>query len=121
MNGRCFRGKILAYFSVKSIKFNLVESFEPSIFFKEGDSLSRFGIDGRIVELPGHTKGSIGIDIEERDFIVGDALMNMFKPEISLIYENKRQLEESAEKISRLGRRTIYFGHGKSVFNKKWV
>ena len=28
----------------KSIKFNLVESFEPSIFFKEGDSLSRFGI-----------------------------------------------------------------------------
>lgn len=28
---------------------------------------------------------------------------------------------ESAEKISGMGNRTIYFGHGKPVANKQWA
>lgn len=79
------------------------------------------GAIGKILGLPGHTKGSIGIDVEERDLIVGDSLMNMIKPSLSLIYENKMQLELSAREISDLGKRFIHFGHGKSVQNRKWV
>lgn len=119
MYGRGLFGKILCYFSQKSIKNNPIEKFKPTIFLKDGDSLKRFGIEGKILALPGHTKGSIGIDIEERDLIVGDSLMNMLTPTISLLYENKMQLELSAKKISSLGNRLIHFGHGKSVQSRK--
>lgn len=121
MYGRGAIGKILCYFSQKSIKSNPIEKFIPTIFLKDGDSLERFGIKGKILGLPGHTKGSIGIDVEQRDLIVGDSLMNMLKPTISLLYENKMQLELSARKISDLGNRFIHFGHGKSVQNRKWI
>lgn len=76
---------------------------------------------GKIIGLPGHTKGSIDIDVEQRDLIVGDTLMNMLGTTISLLYENKMQLELSAKKISDLGNRCIHFGHGKSVQNRKWI
>lgn len=121
MYGRGAIGKILCYFSQKSIKSNPIEKFIPTIFLKDGDSLERFGIKGKILGLPGHTKGSIGINVEQRDLIVGDSLMNMLKPTISLLYENKMQLELSARKISDLGNRFIHFGHGKPVQNRKWI
>ena len=47
--------------------------------------------------------------------------MNMLNPTLSLLYENKMQLELSARKISDLGNRVIHFGHGKSVQNRKWI
>lgn len=121
MHGRSAIGKVLCYFSQKSIKSNPVEKFKPTIFLKDGDSLEDFGIKGKIIGLPGHTKGSIGIDVEQRDLIVGDALMNMLRPTISLLYEDKIQLELSAKKISDLGNRCVHFGHGKSAQNRKWV
>ena len=121
MYGRGAMGKILCYFSQKAIKSNPIEKFKPTIFLKDGDSLERFGIKGKILGLPGHTKGSIGIDVEQRDLIVGDSLMNMLNPTLSLLYENKMQLELSARKISDLGNRVIHFGHGKSVQNRKWI
>ncbi|MCM1167931.1 MAG: MBL fold metallo-hydrolase [Ruminococcus sp.] len=51
----------------------------------------------------------------------GDTLMNMFYPTVSMIFRNKAQMLKSAERISSLGRRTIYFGHGKPVKNRMWV
>jgi hydroxyacylglutathione hydrolase len=121
MYGRGAIGKILCYFSQKAIKSNPIEKFKPTIFLKDGDSLECFGIRGKILGLPGHTKGSIGIDVDQRDLIVGDALMNFLKPTLSLLYENKMQLDLSAREISDLGNRFIHFGHGKSVQNRKWI
>lgn len=95
--------------------------FQPEILLKDEDSLSDYGIDGRIVSLPGHTNGSIGIDVDNSCLIVGDALMNMFYPTVSMLFHDKNQMLESARKISEMGDRTIYFGHGKPVANKRWV
>lgn len=66
-------GKVLCYLSQKSIKSNHIEKFKPTIFLKDGDSLECFGIKGKIIALPGHTKGSIGIDVEQKELIVGDS------------------------------------------------
>jgi len=53
--------------------------------------------------------------------IVGDALMNLFRPGVSLLYERKEEMLRSADKITNLGDVKIYFGHGKAVNNRKWV
>lgn len=96
-------------------------AFQPDILLKDKDSFSDHGIDASILSLPGHTNGSIGIDVDHKYLLVGDALMNMFYPTVSMLFHNKNQMLESAEKISRLGKRTIYFGHGKPTPNKHWV
>jgi len=98
-----------------------VPTFKPDVLLHDGDSLSDYGIDAQILALPGHTDGSIGVEVEHKHLIVGDALMNMFYPTVSMLYHNSREMLKSAEKISELGSRTIYFGHGKPMPNKQWV
>ncbi len=36
--------------------------------------------------MPGDTNGSIGIDVDGKYLIVGDALMNMFYPTVLMLY-----------------------------------
>lgn len=114
-------GKIVLSASIKDFSKRTIPKFTPSIFLNDGDSLLDYGIDARIIDLPGHTKGSIGVDVDKKHLIVGDALMNMFYPTVSMLYNNRERMLESAEKISSLGDRTIYFGHGKPVPNRRWA
>ncbi|MDE7231319.1 MAG: MBL fold metallo-hydrolase [Oscillospiraceae bacterium] len=116
-----FLGKIVLSVSLKDFSKRAMPPFKPTVFLHEGDSLSEYGIDARIIELPGHTDGSIGIDVETKHLIIGDALMNMFYPTVSMLYHNKKEMLESAKKISALGSRTVFFGHGKPIVNKQWI
>lgn len=121
LSAESFLGKIVLSVSLKDFSAHTLQEFQPDIFLKDGDSLSAYGVNASIIALPGHTDGSIGIDVENKGLIVGDALMNMFYPTISMLYHDKSEMLDSAGKISRLGNRTIYFGHGKPVPNKQWV
>lgn len=114
-------GKLVLSVSLKDFSKRQMPVFKPNILLGDGDSLSDFGINAQIVALPGHTDGSIGIDVDGRHLIVGDALMNMFYPTVSMLYRNKDEMLKSAGKISTLGERTIYFGHGKPKPNRQWV
>lgn len=53
-------------------------------------SLLEYGVDGSVIALPGHTKGSTGIALSTGELFVGDAMQNInspttFHPHISLI------------------------------------
>lgn len=114
-------GKVVLQASLKDFSVRTMREFEPDILLKDGDSLINYGIRANIIALPGHTDGSIGLDIDSTHLVVGDALMNMFYPTVSMLFHNRDDMLESARKIGRLGSRTIYFGHGKPVANKQWV
>lgn len=120
LSAKTFLGKIVLMVSLTSFEKDSLEMFEPNIYLKSGDDLSDYGIDAKIVELPGHTKGSIGVKIEDNLF-VGDALMNMFYPTISMLYIDKEEMLKSAKYISELGEKMICFGHGKPKKNRKWI
>lgn len=117
---KTFLGKIVLSVSMSSFEKDRLEVFEPTIYLKNGDDLSDYGVDAKVVELPGHTKGSIGIEVENNLF-VGDALMNMFYPTVSMVYVDEQEMLSSAKYISGLGDKTIYFGHGKPKRNREWV
>ena len=114
-------GKVVLGLSIESFKNDYIEPFEPSLFLEEGDSLKPYGVDAKVIAIPGHTKGSIGIQVGTKDLIVGDALMNLFYPTVSMLYGDKQVMLASAAKIAEYGKVTIHFGHGKSVANKQWV
>lgn len=117
---KTFLGKIVLSVSLSSFEKDSLEVFEPKIYLENDDDLSEYGIAAKVVELPGHTKGSIGIKVDDNLF-VGDALMNMFYPTLSMLYADEQEMLSSAEYISELGDKTIYFGHGKPKRNRKWV
>lgn len=114
-------GRLVLAASLREFSARPVPEFKPNILLHGGDSLSDYGIDAQIIALPGHTDGSIGIDIDHKHLIVGDALMNMFYPTVSMLYHDRAGMLESAGKISHTGSRTIYFGHGKPAPNRLWT
>lgn len=120
LSAKTLLGKMVLSVSLSSFEKDSLETFEPAIYLKNGDDLSDYGIEAEIVELPGHTKGSIGVKMEDSLF-VGDALMNMFYPTTSMLYAEEQEMLESAEYISELGEKTIYFGHGKPKRNRQWI
>ncbi len=121
MVGEGILGRIMGAVSKRKMLNCEIAGFVPEIHLKAGDSLKDFGVQATVVELPGHTNGSIGLDVEERDIIVGDTLMNVLYPCMSCFYHNQDELKESAGWIQELGSRTVYFGHGSPVENRKWI
>ncbi len=121
LSAKTFLGKIVLSASLKEFSVRTMQEFQPDVLLNDGDSLADYGVNAKIIVLPGHTKGSIGIDVDDTHLIVGDALMNMFYPTVSMLYYSQKDMLDSARKISGLGNRTIYFGHGKPVPNKQWA
>lgn len=114
-------GKIVLSASLRDFARRRIPPFTPNWYLRDGDTLVEYGIDARIVSLPGHTDGSVGIDLEETHFLTGDALMNLFYPTLSMLYHDKAAMLDSAGKISGMGPRTIHFGHGSPVPNRRWI
>lgn len=56
LSARTFLGKIVLAVSLSSFEKDSMETFEPTMYLKHGDDLSSYGVDARIVELPGHTQ-----------------------------------------------------------------
>lgn len=110
-------GKVVLDTSLKVLRSTKVVKPDKTIFIKEGDDLSEYGIDAKIIELPGHTKGSIGVDVAGTDLIVGDALDNWITPATGHLYTSRSDIISSAERIRSLGDRTLYYGHGKPTGN----
>jgi len=120
MSAKSFMGKIILS-ATNILSKRKMREFAPFVLLKDGDELTGYGINAKIIGLPGHTKGSIGIDIDKKAVIVGDALMNIFYPTVSLLYNDENMMINSAKKITELGERIVYFGHGKPLQNRVWV
>lgn len=113
-------GRVVLGLSLKVLRNTKVERPEKLIYVADGDDLASYGIRARILELPGHTRGSIGVDVEEEHLFVGDELDNWINPGIGHLYYDFEAIKKSAEKIRELGDRTVYYGHGKPTPNGKF-
>lgn len=113
-------GRVVLGMSLKVLRETRVERPDNLIYVKDGDDLSAYGINARVIELPGHTLGSIGVDVEGRHLIVGDELDNWVKPGEGHLYYDLDAIRKSADKIRALGERTIYYGHGNPTANGKF-
>lgn len=108
-------GRFYAWASNHNIRTKNIEAVEPDIMLKDGMSLSEYGIDGKIIGLAGHTKGSIGVLLPSGELFVGDAMQNIFVPAAALCYEDALQAKESYERIRKMNVAKLFFGHGRSI------
>ncbi len=110
-----FLGCLMLSATKHSFRKDKIEPFTPDILLSDQDSLSAYGIDARIIAVPGHTRGSIGVLIGERTLVVGDAMMNLLCLRPSLLYNNRMLMLRSVKKIMAHSPSMLYFGHGRPV------
>lgn len=88
------------------------EKFKPDFFVDEGYTLSEFGLDAKILHIPGHTAGSIGILMAEGGLIAGDTFANIKKPDTAPNAFDFKALRASTGRLKTIDIKTIYPGHG---------
>ncbi|MBO4390276.1 MAG: MBL fold metallo-hydrolase [Lachnospiraceae bacterium] len=110
-------GFVVLKISLKVLRETKVVRPEDHFFVKEGDTFEEYGFpEVKVIELPGHTNGSIGLLVGEDSIIVGDALDNWITPGMGHLYNNKETQKKTFEKLRALGKRKTYYGHGNPTF-----
>jgi len=94
-------------------RYGKADRFEPDLFLHEGDDLSKYGVEARVLHLPGHSKGSIGILTTSGDLFCGDLLDNTNGPRLGSIMDDPTAAKASVEKLKGLEIQTVYPGHGR--------
>jgi glyoxylase-like metal-dependent hydrolase (beta-lactamase superfamily II) len=89
------------------------QKFQPDILLEDGQDLSPFGLDAKVIHTPGHTRGSIAILTASGLLFPGDTLSNRRKPGAAGFIENDQEMHSSLERLKGLEAHTIYPGHGK--------
>jgi len=97
-----------------------MKKFTPSEFdidipLRDNQDIRRYGIDLKIINLPGHTNGSIGI-LYKNYLFAGDALVNRKRnPEIAYQNQNNEDAKNTYQKILRISPEIIFIGHDKAI------
>ncbi len=108
------KGNILTRTIVPALfGFGKSKRFKPDLYIKDGYDLSGYGFNAKVLHLPGHSKGSIGILTTDGDLFCGDLLTNMDKPVLNSIIDDPVAANASVEKLKTLKINTVYPGHGK--------
>jgi len=70
----CPTGRVGRLFFKTPMPHQSYTAFEPDVLLSEGNSfnLSKFGVNGTVKHTPGHTKGSISVELENKEALVGD-------------------------------------------------
>ena len=93
-------------------KLRKSDRFQPDLYVDEGYDFAAHGFDAKVLDLPGHSKGSIGILTASGDLFCGDLLVNTDKPAKNTLVDDAGELDASVEKLKGLHINTVYPGHG---------
>jgi hydroxyacylglutathione hydrolase len=101
-------------------RFGKSERCKPDFYLDDGDALTEIGFDARVIALPGHSTGSIGILAAVDDpatgpglsLFCGDLLENTSRPALGSIMDDLPTARASFTKLKGRKISTIYPGHG---------
>jgi hydroxyacylglutathione hydrolase len=90
---------------------------EPDVILNGTESLASYGVNAKLLETPGHTKGSISVLLENGDAIVGDVLRGDFvfenRPNWHFFYDDPIMVRSSVKTLLDLKLHKLFVGHGK--------
>lgn len=92
------------------------QAYRADILIEDTYDLSPYGIEGKLIWTPGHTKGSISVLLDNGKAVVGDSLMAMMpwsKPKRPIVGYDLNLIKESMNKLIDLGANRFYLSHGK--------
>jgi hydroxyacylglutathione hydrolase len=104
--------RFLAPCLARLLGFPPTSRFTPDLLLEKGSDLLAYGLDARVLALPGHSPGSIGILTAGGDLFCGDLLENPGTPAPGSIVDDPAAARASVERLKDLAIETVYPGHG---------
>ena len=92
------------------------QRFSPDFVLSDGQDLALYGLEARVLHLPGHSKGSVGILTSDGGLFCGDLLSNTDRPALNPIMDNVPEGRASLQKLRAMGVEAVYPGHGRPFF-----
>jgi hydroxyacylglutathione hydrolase len=93
-------------------KFSKSNRTTPDISIDEEFDLSEYDWAAKVISIPGHSTGSIGILTADGDLFCGDLFENIKQPKLNSIMDDLAAAQASVEKLKGLKINTVYPGHG---------
>jgi hydroxyacylglutathione hydrolase len=108
--------------TLANLLFKLSESdrFSPDISLKDGDDLTCHGLSAKVLSIPGHSLGSIGVMATSGDLFCGDLFQNIRKPALNSIMDDSIAAKLSVVKLDALKIGKVYPGHGDSFMMEEF-
>jgi glyoxylase-like metal-dependent hydrolase (beta-lactamase superfamily II) len=89
----------------------------PDILAEDGFSLEPYGVDGRLLALPGHTPGSLAAHLADGRLLAGDLITGSFllanRPSYPYFAADLAALRRSLRRVLTLAPTTLYPAHGR--------
>jgi len=92
--------------------FGKSQRFSPDVLVSDGDDLTAYGLDARVISIPGHSQGSIAILSAGADLFCGDLLENIKEPALGSLTDDMPSAKSSLDKLTGLKIGMVYPGHG---------
>jgi hydroxyacylglutathione hydrolase len=89
------------------------------VLLDEGSDLAPYGVDCRVLLVPGHAPGSLALLTPDRDAFVGDLFVNYTVPSRPLYMPDRGAWQQSYARIRELSPRMVYVGHGEPFAGDK--
>jgi glyoxylase-like metal-dependent hydrolase (beta-lactamase superfamily II) len=105
--------RLLRSLAPSFFRFGTADRFQPDVIVAEGTDLAKYGFDAKVLSIPGHSKGSIGILTSAGDLFCGDLLENTKQPAVNSIKDDMPTAQASIDKLESDKVKTVYPGHGK--------
>lgn len=87
----------------------------PDIIWDDTLDLTPYGVDGRLVHIPGHTSGSAAVVLGSGDILIGDTLMGSLPrhaPKTPFVAEDMAALVQSLKDLLAMEPKLLWPGHG---------
>jgi hydroxyacylglutathione hydrolase len=94
-------------------RFGRSSRFKPDLYLDDGDDLAEYGLEARVLHIPGHSRGSIAVLMAGGQLFCGDLVVKKSRPVRNSLIDDPAAASASIEKLKRLRINTVYPGHGK--------
>jgi glyoxylase-like metal-dependent hydrolase (beta-lactamase superfamily II) len=101
--------------------FGKSRQFTPDVLLEDGADLSQYGLDARVISIPGHSLGSIGILTTGGELFCGDLFENMKGPKLNFIMDDPVAANASLAKLKSLQVKMVYPGHGRPFLMEELI
>jgi hydroxyacylglutathione hydrolase len=105
---------ILRVLALPLFRFRRSDRFKPDLYLEDGDDLAEYGLEARVLHIPGHSRGSIGVVTTGGQLFSGDLLVRKNRPKRNSLIDDPAAASDSIERLKGLRINTVYPGHGRS-------
>jgi hydroxyacylglutathione hydrolase len=102
-------------------KFGQAEKCAPDLLLEDNFDFTPEGLQARVLLIPGHSSGSIGVFTAAGDLFCGDLLVNTAHPMLNSIIDDLAVARTTLERLETLPIQTVYPGHGSPFLMKDFL